>query len=75
MPLHVYVITHGTKDYGDKFVVRRQTMVDGDLLPDALPLAVEDKLDLARAHVPTESRSRRFPAHSHDDPVIKEWWM
>jgi len=75
MAIHVYVITHGTRDYGDKFVVRRQTIVDGDLLPDALPTGVEDTLKAARTHVPTESRSRCFPRNQHDDPVIREWWM
>lgn len=73
--LDLYVITHRTKDYGERFVVRRQLLpVDGSPgLAAAIPLAVVDSLELARAAIPP-SHSWRVERVAEDDVVIVESW-
>jgi hypothetical protein len=74
-PLPIYVITHGTTDYGDKFVVREQLIMfpGGELRIAPHPTAVCDSLEEARRVMPSHLvRMQPFP---DDDPVIVETWL
>jgi hypothetical protein len=67
-----YVITHDTKDYGEKHVVRRHTHVDGKLVTER-PCQLCDTLVEAREKVPV---GRTWvPRDVQDDPVIVESWF
>lgn len=68
-----YVITHKTKDFGDKYVVRISRITAGSVIPDKEPHAVCDSLESARAAVPPGLML--FPRDAKDDPVIVENWM
>lgn len=67
-----YVITTKTKDFGEKFVVRKHFLGPGRLLTDAEPSAVTDSLEEARKAIP-DGLLRQEPAEL-DDPVIVEFW-
>lgn len=67
-----WVITHDTKDYGDKFVVRRETAAVAQLFIERA-CEVCDTLDEARSKVP--AGLTRMPHSLADDPVIVESWF
>ena len=69
--VRLFVITRGTKDFGDKFVVREHR----GQLASLDPLAVVDSLEEARGAIEEASPSLvRLPPHEMDDPVILESW-
>lgn len=68
----IYVVTRGTSDYPDDFVLRRHVMMDGDLVADYRPLAIARTLEDIRKLLPPDVR--RFEPWDADDPVIAEWW-
>lgn len=68
-----YVITHRTKDFGDKYLVRIHRLTAGSVIPDEKSHAVCDTLEAARATLP--SNLMLFPRFPEDDPVIVENWM
>jgi len=71
MTPHFFVITHGTKDYGDKFVVREHR----GTVPELEPLAVVDSLEEARGAIEEYSPSLcRVDRCEWDDSVIVESW-
>jgi len=69
--MRLFVITHGTTDYGDRFVVREHV----GFFRDPTPLAVVGTLEEARGaieeHVPSLAR---LPRTKSDDKVIVESW-
>lgn len=70
----VYVITFGTEDYGDKYVVRRQVPGRNKVYIEKEPLVVADDIEAARAAVPGDLVC--FPATGgEDDPVVVESWL
>lgn len=73
--IRLFVITHNTKDFGDKFVVRGRSISRGIDEPDAEPTAVCDNLeearDVCKAH---PSVSTNIGRSVSDDPVIIESW-
>lgn len=70
--LVVWVITHNTADYGDKYVVRRQVPTSYELFVER-SCTVCDTLEQARSKIPsgTECMTR----DPDDDPVIVESWI
>lgn len=85
--LSMFVITHGTADYGDKYAVREQRVMCDSVFPEGFrpsddapnlfiaeqPLAVVDTLEEARAAVPPGNvLLGRDPG---DLPVIVEVWV
>jgi hypothetical protein len=69
----VYVITFGTKDHGDKYVLRRQVPGRNMLYIEKKPISVSDSLEEARAEVPDDLVC--FQPTAGDDPVIVESWL
>jgi hypothetical protein len=68
--IRLFVITHGTKDYGDKYVVREN--LDGVGTPLAI---VCSSLEEARGAVEEHNPSLvRLEPCEFDDPVIVESW-
>ena len=74
VPVTFYAITHKTKDYGDKYVVRKHyiTPGKGDHC-DQDPVAVKTELEEARTFIPVDCM--RLPLTPYDDPVIVESWF
>lgn len=68
-----YVITHKTKDFGDKYVVRITEVCQGKLTVRPDTVAVVDTLLEARAAIPPNLT--HFPRVRADDPVVVETWM
>ena len=69
--MRLYVITTGTKDYGDAFVVREHE--DGEAYVQ--PVAVCESLEAARGAVEERRASLvRLPRSEFDDQVIVESW-
>jgi hypothetical protein len=69
--MHLFVITHGTKDYGDAFVVREHR--NGVAL--VRPLDVCGTLEEARGVIENVATSLvHLPRCDHDDSVIVESW-
>lgn len=67
----IFVITHGTKDYGDRYVVREHR----GILANIVPLAVCGSLEEARGAIEEHSPSLvRLDRIASDDPVIVESW-
>ena len=67
----MFVITHKTKDYGMKYVVREHTAS----YPVAIPLAVCNTLKEARHVIKLVAPTlERLPRTEHDDTVIVESW-
>jgi hypothetical protein len=70
--IRFWVITHGTRDYGDRFVVR----IHLNGVPAREPVGICDTIEEAQLLVETSSSYplvclERFP---EDDPVIMESW-
>lgn len=66
-----FVITHGTTDYGAKYVVREHR----GLTPHLVPLAVVGSLEEARGAIEEKSASLvRVDREPWDDAVIVETW-
>jgi len=70
--LPVWVIYENPSDYPGSFVVRRQQVRDGQIVPDK-ECAVVASLEAARARIPTNLV--RLPPDPLDDPVIAEVWI
>ncbi len=68
-----YVITHGTKDHGDKYVLRRQVAGKSVIYVEKGAVGVRDTLAQVRTLVP--DGLVRMPRVVGDDPVIMETWM
>lgn len=73
--IHCWVITFGTKDYGQKYVVRHHSISCGEVVPDEDPLLVTDVLEVAREEVKTQGGCYRISRMFGDDPVIVESWF
>ena len=70
--LSMHVITVGTKDYGDKFVVRVHH-IGAHGVTISRCCTVHESLDQARGSLPG-GLVRASPA-DEDDPVIVETWL
>lgn len=74
--LSMFVITTGTKDYGERFVVREHRIGAEGVKVAAFPLAVVDTLESARVALHRSQPGLvclgRDPS---DDPVIVESWL
>lgn len=70
--LVMHVITTKTKDYGDKYVVRRHASGGGVTYVENA-CQVFDDLDQARLGLP--GGLHRLERHPGDDPVIVEIWL
>lgn len=68
-----WVVTHNTKDYGDRYVLRRQAPGKGVLYVEREPVLVSDHLTEIRAEVPLGLQL--LPRSDQDDPVIVESWF
>ncbi len=68
-----YVITRGTKDHGDKYVLRRQVAGKSVIYVEKDAVGVGDTLAHVRTLVP--DGLVRMPRVVGDDPVIMETWM
>lgn len=72
-----YVIYERPKDFPDKFVVRKWSIVDGE--EKAIPMAdknlfvTADTLEEARGFVPKDRY--RIPRAQEDEPQIVETWI
>lgn len=73
----IYVITHGTKDFGVLFVVREHRVrADDKVIAAAQPLTVANTLEQARAAIATKTYARRCVRRAdEEDIVIVEWWV
>ena len=73
--LVIYVITHGTKDWGDSYVLRRQSPFPrrNMIYMEREPLAVAAKIEDVRAELP--EGLIKYPLTAGDDPVIVETWL
>ncbi len=71
--MNLYVITHGTKDYGEQYVVRIHRVSPSGSVALAPPLAVVASLDEAREAVPQGCVN--LGRDERDDPVIVETWL
>lgn len=78
--LSMFVVTHRTKDYGERFVVREHVLKLGadrrdraGFVPLLAPRVVVDFLEAARAAIP--SGLACVPRSDDDDPVVVEWWI
>lgn len=72
---HHYVVYQNAKDYPDKFVVRRWSIIEGHEfpVPDKDPIAVVDLYRETVKHIPPGLvRIARDPT---DDKCIVETWM
>ena len=69
----LYVITCKTKDFGDKYVVRRHGIERGEQLVEKDPVAVVDTLEGARERIP--AHMFRLPKDPNDDPVVVESYI
>lgn len=76
----MFVVTHRTKDYGDRFVVREHVLKLGasrhdraGFVPLLAPRAVVDSIEEARAAIPRGLAL--LPPARDDDAVIVEWWV
>lgn len=75
--LVIWVITTGTKDHGERFVVRRHaTLCSGGDLDGAhlveTACTVHDTLDEARHSLPTDL-CRVSPCMGDDDVIVETW--
>lgn len=71
--LVMWTITYNTADFPGRYVVRGHDIGAGASRPHAMPLAVCDTLEQARAEVPPGLLcTARDPS---DDPVIVESWF
>lgn len=69
--MRLFVVTTGTKDYGDIFVVREHR----DGVASLQPLSVTSTLEEARGAIEEYAPSLvRLPRCKMDDPVIVESW-
>lgn len=70
-----WVITHGTSDKGDKYVVREHVLNVDSAFPHlvAMDCTEHDTLDAARVAVPDGLIP--VPRLDEDDPVIVEIWI
>jgi len=71
--MKLYVITHGTKDYGEQYVVRIHVVSPQGSQALSPPLAVVPTLDEARDAVPEGCVC--LGREESDDPVIVETWL
>lgn len=71
--LDIYVVYKDPSDYPDKFVVRRQSVVNGDLLIAEKPEIVCDTLEEARKAIPRFLF--RLDRHPGDVLSIVESWL
>jgi len=75
----LFTITHRTKDYGERFVVREHRVMltggpdHGTILVGATPVAVADDLEAARRSIPRGLYN--VGRDVADDPVIVESWI
>lgn len=69
----IYVVYDNPSDYPGKFVVRRQTPINGIVVAENKPMIIASTLEEARAAIPRDLM--RFPRDPSDDPVIVESWL
>ncbi len=71
--LIIYVITHRTKDWGEKYVLRRQSPGRNMIYMEREPFAVADSLVEVQAKLPADVV--RFAPTVNEDPVVVETWL
>ena len=69
----LWVITHKTSDYGERYVLRMHLLTRSGHVIDKNPVAIESTLeDIRKWVLPGMTCVPRDPA---DDPVIVETWV
>lgn len=72
--MEMYTVYFNTKDFPDKYVIRKWVIANGFGSPIATDqYHVADTLDAVRKRVPPEMT--RMERLEHDDPVIVEVWV
>jgi len=70
----IYVVTVGTADYGDAYVVLRQAIPgDGSVLSERKPFCIAKTYEEAVRLIP--NGLHRIGRDSKDDPSIVECWI
>ena len=72
--LPIYVIYDHPKDYPEHYVVRRQVIRGGQIIPDANPMLVTEDLEKIRQGMKRLGLTR-LVRRTDDDPVIVETWL
>lgn len=70
--MHLFVITTGTSDFGDRYVVRPHRALPGRLEIEPTPISVTTSLMEARETIPPGCVF--LGRQKGDDPVIVETW-